>query len=292
MLWKGSKVNISNYLDVFKSYSRDIKEVIRSAILDDTPIQKYVELYKNDPYMLWQIKMALDEGVEETLLGSISSGRIVYKIRELNNKGINIKPFYKYFKKDLSDSHYDYIIKWYREGFVLDKYDFEILPSELLEIFDYGISLGYDMSIFNNGVNFSRDYILHCVRILANKKNISIFLDGKWDIENLAMLSKYAKSRYYDKMIPYITKDITPSIIEEFYSCCRVGMSLEEIALVEDGVYVYSPIHISKIRDAFVDKLDYKQLLNVELSIKEINDILTNLKYNSSKKISGRLRKK
>lgn len=293
MKWGSNKVTINNYSDIFKDYSKDIKEVIRSAILDDTPIEKYIDLYKGNPYMLWQVKMSLDEGIEEDLIRLLDSGIILKELRDMNIRGININPLKKYFKRGLSYSHYEYILKWYKEGYVLDKYDFDILPTTLLEVFDYGLHLGYSMDIFNNGVPLSRDYILNCIRIMSNGKSVDKFLKGDWDIENLILLSRFSKSRYYDRFIGYIDKEITPSVLEELYFCCMEGVPLDEVAVKNsDGVYVYSGIHISKIREAFNNNWDYKELLNPDLSIKELNKMIIDMQYNSNKKLSGRLRKK
>lgn len=292
MLWGNKKVNINNYSEVFKDYSVDVKEVIRSAILDDTPIEPFIAVYKNNPFMLWQVKMAIDEGLESFWFYSLSSGSTLARLRELHRKGINVKPLKKYFSKGLSDSHYEYIIKWYGEGNSLSKYDFEILPNSLLKVFDYGISLGYPMYLFNNGVHFSEEYIMCCLRILSNNKNIGKLLDGSWNIENLELLARYSKSRYYDKLIDYVTKDITPSVLEELYSCCKVGMPLDCVSVVDsNGIYIYSGVHISIVREAYLDSLDYSKLLNADASINELNNILNSMKYSSKKKVSGRLRK-
>ena len=292
MLFGRKKVNINNYLEVFKEYSKDVKEVIRSAILDDTPIAPYIDRYKNDPYMLWQVKMSLDEGLDEGWLDIVGSGSVLFSLRELYGRGINIEPLKNYFSKGLSSNHYKYIVKWYGEGHSLSKYNFDILQDELLDTYDYGISLGYPMYIFNNGVNFSRKYILCCLKILSNGKTINRFLDGTWNIENLELLSKYSKSKYYDKLVCYVTKDITPAVLEELYSCAKVGMPLNEVSIIDgEGVYLYSGVHISLIREAFLNNWDYSILLNPDLSINKINNILEELRYTSKKKVSGRLRK-
>jgi len=288
----GKKVNINNYSEVFKDYSKDVKEVIRSAILDDTSIAPYIGRFKNDPYMLWQVKMALDEGLDFRWFELVNSGSILFKLREMKEGGINIEPLKSYFSKGLSDSHYKYIVKWYSEGYALEKYNFDILQDSLLDSFDYGISLGYPMYIFNTGVNYSKEYILCCLRMLSNGKSVQRFLDGTWNTENLELLAKFSKSRYYDKLIVYVTKEITPSVLEELYNCAKVGMPLNEVSMIDSsGVYVYSAIHISLIREAFLNNWNYSCLLNPELSINKINSILDDLRYSSMKKVSGRLRK-
>ena len=292
MLFSGKKVNINNYLEIFKDYSKDIKEVIRGAILDDTSITPYIERFKNDPYMLWQVKMAIDEGLDSRWFELVNSGSVLLKLREMNGRGINIEPLKSYFSKGLSENHYKYIVKWYSEGYALEKYNFDILQDSLLDSFDYGISLGYPMYLFNNGINYTKEYILCCLRMLSNGKSVQRFLDGTWNIENLELLSKYSKSKYFDKLVAYVTKEITPSVLEELYSCAKVGMPLNEVSMIDStGVYIYSATHIRLIREAYLNNWDYSSLLNPELSINKINSILDDMKYSSMKKVSGRLRK-
>lgn len=290
MFWNNKKVNINNYLEVFKDYPKSIKEVIRSAILDDTPIEPYIVKYKNNPYLFWEIKMSLDEGISPNIFKYIKSGDILDKIRQLSLKGINIKPLEKYLAMGLTDEYYKYILKWYEKGYALEKYKFNILPENILESFDYGLSLGYPMHIFNNGVQYSNRYIKACLKILSNKRQVNKYLDGNWDIDVLEMLSNYSRYKYYEKMVDFITTDITPSVLEEIYNCCKVGMPLGDISSVDSsGIYVYSSSQIKIIREAFIKGLDYNLLLNPELSIKDMYSIEEDMELNSKKKISGRL---
>lgn len=292
MQWGSKKVTINNYLDVFKDYSKDVKEVIRSAILDDTPIEPYIDIYKNNPYLLWQVKMSIDEGLDSFWFDVIDSGSTLVSLRALYRKGINIKPLINYFSKGLSENHYKYIIKWYGEGYSLKNYNFDILPDDLLESFDYGIKLGYPMYLFNNGVQFSKEYIICCLKILSHGHSISRFLDGSWNIENLELLSRYSKSKYYNKLIGFVSKDITPSVLIELYECCKVGMPIDTVSTVDSsGVYIYSGVHIAIVREAYLNNWDYASMLDTSLSINDLNSMLNVMKYNSSKKVSGRLRK-
>lgn len=292
MIWNGKKVNINNYNEVFKDFSVDVREVIRGALLDDTPITPYISKFKKDPYMLWQVKMGLDEGIDTEWFHLLNSGKLLQKVRVLTKKGINLNPLKKIIKPELSEKYCDYIFSWYSKGVSLEKYDFSILPESLLEVFDKGISLCYPMYIFNNGVCFTDGYVLCCLKILSNKKSVSMFLGGDWDEANLALLGRYAGTKYYDNMIEYITKDVTPSILEEIYECCKVGMPLDEITKVDsDGVYLYRKSHISLIREAFLNKYNYEELYNPNLSTAEVSEIYSEMSLGSMKKLKGRLRK-
>lgn len=296
MIWKGKKVNINNYREIFKGWSNSSLEVIRSAILDDTPLEPYISAYKGEPHLLWEIKMALDEGIDLSWISSSflnsshNSFNILKDLRELKELGYNIKPIKKYLGMNLSMDHIVYILKWYKKGYSLDRYDFSILPKSLLDVFDYGLSLGYPMYLFNNGKQYSPEYVKACLKILSNNQQVSRFLDGDWYLDVLEMLATYSKSKYYKKLIDYVTRDITTSILEELYLCCKSGMDLKEISkLDEDGLYVYQPIKMRIIREAFVNKYDYTRLMNTELSVSNMNTMLKEMELNSMKRVSGRL---
>ena len=149
------------------------------------------------------------------------------------------------------------------------------------------------MQKFNNGIQFTDEYIRSCLRILANKRSITKFLKGDWDLPNLSLLEKYSKTKYYDKFIDYISKDITPSVLEEIYECCKVGMPIELVSMIdEDGIYVFSGTHIGLARDAYLKDYDYKTLLNPELTFSEANALYNEMGLNATKRLSGRLRRK
>ena len=295
MIWKGIKVNINNYQSVFRGYPKGTLEVIRGAILDDTNLGDFIDLYGKDCHLLFEIKVSLDSGLDSDLIFSILKGSsgsfdVLNKVVNIKSRGFNIKPLLRYFNIGLSVSHINYILNWYERGFSLERYDFSILPSSLLEIFDYGLSLNYPMYIFNNGVQYEEGYIKACLKILSNKKSVDMFLDGSWYIDVLEMLSGYSKSKHYDKLLEYVTKNITTSMLEELYHCCRIGMKLDEVSKInDDGLYVYEPVKVRIIREAFLKGYDYKKLMNPELSVLDMSTMLNTMIISPNKKISGRL---
>ena len=42
MYFKGKKLLLDNFRDVLKNYSLDIQDVVRSCILDDIDVEKYI----------------------------------------------------------------------------------------------------------------------------------------------------------------------------------------------------------------------------------------------------------
>lgn len=293
MIWKGELVTLSNYERVFDGFSKDVLEVIRSALFDCTPIEKYINRFSNNPYMLWQVKLGIDEGLDDDWFYICPSGDTLLKIRELRFKNINLNALKSILSgSNLSEVYFKYILRWYEKGIYLGKYNFSILPEDLLEVFNYGINLGYPMYIFNNGVHFSYEYIIGCLRLLSNGKKVDKFLKGDWDIVNISLLADYSKSKYYDKFIDYITNSITPSVLEEIYKCCRVGMPLKGVtSLDSDGLYLYNGVIINLAREAFLKKFDYGRLLEPGISVVDATSIMHEMELNATKNISGRLRR-
>ena len=69
-------------------------------------------------------------------------------------------------------------------------------------------------------------------------------------------------------------------------------MPLEDVTSVDaDGIYVYTKYHISVIRDAYLNKYNYEELLDPTLGIAEVSSIYSELSLASGKRLSGRLRK-
>jgi len=293
MIWEGNIVSLSNYEKVFCGYPKDTLEVIRSALFDCTPIEDYIKRFSNDSYMLWQVKLCLDEGVDESWFDICPNGSTLGRVRELVARGINVNPLAETLEgSNLSGDYFDYIIKWYEKGIYLGNYNFSILPADLLAVFDYGLSLGYPMHLFNNGKHFKYEYVLACLRLLSNGKSIDRFLEGNWDLANISLLSRYSKTKYYDKLIDYVSSEITPSVLEEIYECCKVGMPLKEVSMVDkDGIYVFSGVHIALAREAFLKKMEYRGILKPGISISDATAVLNEMELKSSKRLSGRLHK-
>lgn len=293
MQYKGTKLTLNNYREELSDCSIDVLDVVRSAILDDVQLGAFIQKYKNNPYMLWQVKLGMDEYMDTYWFTLAHSGEELAMLRKYKSRGLNINSLKKYFMLKLPSVYYTYILKWYEQGVQLDKYDFSILPESLLDVFDKGISRGYYMSVFNNGISYEPEYIVLCLRIMSKKKSIVQFLNGDWDIENLRLLSEFSKSKFYDKLDEYVTKEITPSVLSEIIECTKCGMNLEELCIVDDeGIYVYSPYHIKMIREAYMENLDYSVLLDSSLSLTDVNMKFTELSLSSKKKLSGKLYKK
>lgn len=297
MNYKGVKVNLSNYNDVFENLSVDAREVVRSAILDDTPLGAYIDKASENPYLLWQIKLGIDDVLDTRWFGVLDSGEILYRVRQMKSKGINVDRVLDFVYVGMSRDRWEYVLDWYELGVPLEKYNLSILPESLLRVFDFGIRRGFPMHIFNTKYadRYSEDYVKNCLVIMSNKKSIQRFLDGSWDRYILGVLGEYSKSKYYDGLISFVNSNISLSVLEALYSAIRSGVPLDimkELASVDkDELYLYSKAQIEVVRKAYEDGLDCSNLLDPKLSSKDMEEVVNELKVSQRGKIRGRLGK-
>ena len=111
MYYKGKKLILDNFRNVLSSYSVDIQDIVRSAILDDIDISDYIDVCKTNPYLLDQIRLSIKDGLSASYL-KIGDAEILYSIRQLNGL-LDLKPLENQLKNNiLSSDHIHYIIKW------------------------------------------------------------------------------------------------------------------------------------------------------------------------------------
>lgn len=295
MKWNDKVLNISNYSSELKGYSQEVKEIVRSAILDGTPLSKeMVDRFKDEEFMLFEVKIAIDEGMEFDLASSFKYASALKMVRKLVKSGVNIKPLAKIVKEVDSEEGIKYIIRWYRIGVNLENYNFSILPNNLYRVFDSGLSLGLPMWEFNNGKQYSEEYVRLCSIILSRGKSVNKFLEGDWDIDVLGVIADNAKIGYYDCVVSRVNSNIYLSAIEKLFECAKYGMPLDRLSEVdEDGNLIYGTYTMDLALKAYLEGVDYTQLLDTEMTPQDLKctlDILLLKKKNST--ISGKLHKK
>ena len=77
MVVKGKTLILDNFRKILSNYTVDIQDVVRSAILDGVDISKYIDVCKDNPYRLEQIRLSIKEGLDESLFNL--SGDLLYR---------------------------------------------------------------------------------------------------------------------------------------------------------------------------------------------------------------------
>ena len=98
MYFNGEKLTLENYSEVLSNYSLDIRDEVRSMLLDGIDLTSWIEKCKNEPYKLTQIRLASKEGVSSTLL-SVGDSNVIYQIRRLRNDGFPVRELERYVGK-------------------------------------------------------------------------------------------------------------------------------------------------------------------------------------------------
>ena len=197
MRYRGSVLVIDNFRSILSDFSRDLQDVVRSAILDGVDISEYIDKCKNNPYRLEQIRLGKIEGLNPIFF-SYQAGDIIKGIRNLRQMGINLSPVEKYREADMDIRSLYYLIEWCKAGYDISNLDLRVLPVNLLGYFDEGLEMGLDMSIFNNGVQFSNRYLKGCMQIHREGLDVQKFLMGDYPEEVIDYLASmvYDRRRY------------------------------------------------------------------------------------------------
>ena len=296
MEYKSRTLILDNFRSVLKDFSVDIQDVVRSAILDGVDIASYVNLCKNNPYKLDQIRMAMKESIPSVLYDSLS-GEQLYIIRQLKVNKYNIDPIVSQVKSGkLAGCYLDFLISWVTKHVDISGIKISLIPKSMLEIFDMHLCQGRNMKPFNNGKVYSKDYILYCLSIQEGGKNIDRFVKEDWDEQLLAQLSVYAGNTpdaVWNSVMSVVTNDTGLERTDLLFSVARIGIPLDKITAVskKDGSPVYDNESIQVIIDASTQGFDYRKFMSPELSAVQRRAKLDEMKMNRGKKVGGVLRR-
>lgn len=282
---------LDNFRNELSEFSVDVQDVVRSAILDDIDISEYIIPCKDDPYKLEQIRLSLKQGLRVI---STASGSILYKIRQLYERGIDISSLDRYEKSGVSEACLEYFLSWLEDGLNVYNINIAIIPKNLLDIFDYGIRNGYDMTPFNTGKSYTSDYIRVCLKMASNGKSIDMFTSKNWDIlvlSELAGVSKKLSLVKWNDLVSNITEYMGVARIKSLIKCTKSGMPLEGLNKDINGQYVFSVEDIEYIYGAYINGYDYKSLLELD-SGRDVAEAFHNMDLNSNKILGGKLRKR
>lgn len=293
MVFDSKVLILDNFRRLLAGYSVDVQDIVRSAILDNTDITEYITQCKDNPYRLEQIRLALKEDLDRDFL-EISSGDLLYRIRCMCKKNVDVSLFKRYINSVNSET-LGYLLTWMEEGLPISNLQISRIPIDMLNIFDYGIRNGYDMSEFNNGKSYDEDKVRALLKIQANKKRISRFLSDEWKLDVLGILSNFSsrEQRLWDKLLKYIEPTISMARLEPLVKCVAEGIPIKDInSKSEDGRYIYELGCIEIFYKGCIHSLDRRELLREtsERGMKEVYEELY-LEKQKQQNISGRLRK-
>lgn len=292
MVFKGKLLILDNIRSELKGYSVDIQDIVRSAILDGVDISNYIDLCVDNPYRLDQIRLCMKEGIDEGYY-QLLDGNTIYRIRSLFRR--NMKVPSADMLVTLSKVHIQYILKWIEKGYKFSSLNISIIPRTLLPIFEYGISNGYDMKPFNNGINYTSEYIKLCLRIISNKKFVKTLMGGRFEISCLKLLCSFSEKcsiAEWSNLMLCVDEGVSCGRLRLLIDCVSFKIPVSGInARFSDGNYVFNDLHVGIIIDAYKNGYDYKKLLDTSLCYDDALAMYDDMKLKTGNSVKGKLLK-
>lgn len=289
MQYQKQELILDNFRCLLFEYSVDVQDIVRSSILDNIDIIPYLSTYKEDPYKLDQIRLALKEGLPKVFFKT--SGSMLYQIRQMHRRGIDLTSIENQLKYNLSEQSMQYLIKWVDDGINISKLNLAIIPNHLLETFDYGLCSGFDMTEFNNGKSYSSKYVKLCLQIKKNDKPISVLLSGDWSIDNLNLLSVESRMQEnkWNSLINNIDEGIDTKRLELVIKLVKIGAPIQRLQEKgTNGKYKYDNTCLELVHGACFSNLDLNVLLKTTSS-EQMKVLKSQLELDKKRKISGKL---
>lgn len=293
MKFRNKELILDNFRVVLKDCSVDLQDVVRSAILDGVDISEYISSCKNNPYRLDQIRLAIKDGLSEVFL-KIDRGDVIYKVRRLKEKGIKLIQIEEQLKKGiLSERYMSYLIKWVENGLNTSGLDLALIPSELLDTFEYGLKNGFNMKPFNNGIAYNSEYVMSCLQIQGNRKGVSAFLNGDYSLEVLRILSSFSKmsDSKWVCLMDNIDGDIDVERLNRLIELVKQGIAIDKLQQKENGEYLYPCECLDIVQSAFLAKLDVQKLILETRDPEAMRKLANEMELNSRKNTGFRLKK-
>lgn len=291
MLFKGRTLILDNFRSCLSKYSVDIQDVVRSAILDGVDITKYIDVCKDNPFRLDQIRLGIKEGLDTSLFSL--DGDVLYRVRKLRRSG-NIGLLTKQLSKgSLSDEHISHLLDWIQEGRSIEGIEMAIIPKNLLSVYDLGLSYGVDMSIFNN-VHCTPEYLEYLVGIAKNKRPVEKFLDcSKWSTSVLhcVMLASSNHMGWYDNWVSELEPSMSYDVVEALRQLHSYMIRLDQSKWVSakemgtlDDKYIEVLVKVAK------DGMNLRKFLGLDRL--SADSLYMEMKQGTKQKISGNIRGK
>lgn len=282
------KVTLENYSDLFKEYSLDIRDEVRSMLLDGLDLSEWVELCKNDPFRLMQVRLAVKEGLSSEFL-AIPYGSALYGVRGLSSKGYDLSGLLPYIDSGFSESQWSYIISWVKAGKLNADTHLERLPSSMWSYVDKGFACGLPMGVFMDGKVRSETFMYAMLVLMSKGYSTSKYLRGVWRDEVIEKLAEYSSRSWFVMVHDSVVPTISYSFLDNLGKLAGKGIPLGKYLQHLDGVYLYQDYHLSFIAKAAANNLDYSRLDDSNLRFFECESIYKELESESLKKFRGRL---
>lgn len=282
MKYKGVDLTFENYATRLEGFSQDIKDEVRSAILDNTPIGDFIDVCRDDPFRLQQLRLAAKE-FYPTWVFKVEDGDNIYRIRNLS--GVSVEMVENQVSAGLPREYIEELISWIEEGVVIpEDFNMRRVPKTILTPVSTAIKSGVDPNAIVKLSKGNEEAAGLYVQIAV--KGLSL---GKFEGKNLSnsclgSVAELAGRPYIGTVVELLEPRSGSEEVEVLWELAKSGF---DFSLFE-GDY-YTSMQLSWIHQAFIEKFDVTKMLDTELNNSELNEIYNTLATDRSKRLSGRL---
>lgn len=292
MVVKGKTLILDNFRRCLSEYSVDIQDIVRSAILDGVDISKYLDVCRDNPFRLDQIRLGIKEGLDEALLSL--NGDALYRVRKLRKSGNLAEVTRQLSKGSLSDEHIYHLLDWIQDGRSIHDIELATIPKNLLSVYDVGLSYDVDMSIFN-GIKCDVNYLNALVSMAKNRRSVEKFLDSsKWDLSVIQCVSVHSANHmgWFEEWVDCITPSMSYAVVDELRELymymnklsAKLRVSEETLRGITDADYLAVLVKAAK------DGMDLNNFVGLDKF--SADSLYMSTKQGTKKKISGNIRGK
>lgn len=293
--YKNISITLENYKSIFKECSPDILDEIRSAIIDDTQISKFIKPCGHDSYKLGQLRMASREFIPTEFLNPLLTGDTIYAIRQGFANGISMDALLRYIKPrsiTVDSSILEQLAQAILLGADIDRIDFTGVLEDNITILLKGLIKGYPMWLLLDDINhLSERQITALMRGMALGLDVHPFVNGKWTDRQLILLFSYAKSIDINDLLQYINYNFSFEILKELLPAAEEKVPITKLCIKdEDGRPIYNQYQISVLIRAIKENCKNNDIFNPSLSDLDMEDILNaEMSYKTRKKVKIKL---
>lgn len=294
MYFKGSRVTLESIGSQFRGYPLDIKDEVRSMVMDNLDLSQWIDVCKDNPYRLNQIRLGSKEGLDPKFF-TILDGSVIYKIRGLAATGFNVGELLPYVGVGFTKKQWSYIIAWAERGLLDSRLALVRTPFSMWEFIDKGLRNNLPMWLFTSGKKYSNTFMHSVLTLMSNGQSAEKFLNSSWKDETLKLLAEFSYRRWFNNIVGLVDYFIPYEFLVSVGELAKEGLIDEDLFETSydgdtgDYYYVYQSYHLEAILRCATQGYDYSRLKDYNLSGSEVDMILKEIELNSKRSFRGRL---
>lgn len=293
MYFKGSRVTLESISSLFRGYSLDIQDEVRSMVMDNLDLSKWIDVCKDNPYRLNQIRLGSKEGLDPRFF-TILDGSVIYRIRSLAATGFNVGELLAYVGVGFTKEQWFYIISWAERGLLDSRLALVRTPFSMWGFIDKGLKNNLPMWLFTSGKKYSDTFMHSVLTLMSNGQPGEKFLNSLWKEETLKLLAEFSYRRWFNNIVGFVDYFIPYDFLVSVGELAKEGLideDLFEIGYDDDSgnYYLYQSYHLEAILRCVMQGYDYSKLKDYNLSGSEVDTILKEIELNSKRSFRGRL---